>query len=63
VTEIMVPPEREEGPDPNQVRRHAKRMLTNVEYLKKYRRIGYYRPPEAAPISQSAAARDCEPGG
>jgi phage terminase large subunit-like protein len=36
--------EPEFGPDPNQVRRHAKKMLTNVEYLKTYRRIGYYRP-------------------
>jgi hypothetical protein len=34
----------EPGPDPNQVRRHAKKMLTNIEYLKKYRRLSYYRP-------------------
>jgi phage terminase large subunit-like protein len=34
----------EEGPDPNSIRRHAKKMLTNVEYLKKYRRLGYYKP-------------------
>src|SRR5262249_2026759 len=36
--------EAEEGPDANQVRRHAKKMLTNVEYLRKYRRLSYYRP-------------------
>ena len=36
--------EREEGPDPNSVRRHAKKMLTNAEYLKKYRRLGFYKP-------------------
>jgi phage terminase large subunit-like protein len=36
--------EQEQGPDPNQVRRHAKRMLTEIEYRKRYRRIDYYRP-------------------
>lgn len=34
----------EEGPDPNDVRRHAKKMLTEFEYRKKYRRIDFYRP-------------------
>lgn len=34
----------EEGPDPNDVRRHQKRMLTNEQYRKKYRRIDFYRP-------------------
>jgi phage terminase large subunit-like protein len=34
----------EYGPDPNQIRRHQKRMLTAVEYQKQYRRLGYYRP-------------------
>jgi phage terminase large subunit-like protein len=34
----------EQGPDPNSVRRHAKKMLTAVEYLRKYRRLGFYRP-------------------
>jgi phage terminase large subunit-like protein len=32
------------GPDPNQIRRHQKKMLTAAEYYKKYRRIGHYRP-------------------
>lgn len=34
----------EEGPDPNDVRRHAKRMFTELDYRKKYRRIDFYRP-------------------
>lgn len=32
------------GPDANDVRRHAKRMLTETEYRRKYRRIDFYRP-------------------
>jgi phage terminase large subunit-like protein len=36
--------EQEQGPDPNQVRRQAKRMLTEMEYRKRYRRIDWYRP-------------------
>src|SRR6266498_2852242 len=36
--------EPEHGPDPNSVRRHAKKMLSVAEYNKKYRRIGYYKP-------------------
>lgn len=34
----------EEGPDANQVRRHAKKMLTEQQYRQKYCRIDYYRP-------------------
>jgi phage terminase large subunit-like protein len=34
----------EEGPDPNDVRRHAKKMLTEMQYRQKYRRIDFYRP-------------------
>lgn len=34
----------EEGPDPNDVRRHAKRMFTEAQYRQKYRRIDFYRP-------------------
>ncbi len=34
----------EEGPDPNDIRRHAKKMLMETEYRKKYRRIDFYRP-------------------
>lgn len=33
-----------EGPDPNQVRRQAKRMLTEFQYRQKYRRFDFYRP-------------------
>jgi hypothetical protein len=33
-----------EGPDANQVRRHAKRMLTEREYRLKYRKFDFYRP-------------------
>jgi hypothetical protein len=36
--------ETEEGPDPTDVRRHAKRMYTEMQYRKKYRRIDFYRP-------------------
>lgn len=34
----------DEGPDPNDVRRHAKRMLTELQYRKRYRRVDFYRP-------------------
>lgn len=34
----------EEGPDPNDIRRHQKRMLTNEQYRKKYHRLDFYKP-------------------
>lgn len=34
----------EEGPDPNDLRRHAKRMFTEAQYRQKYRRIDFYKP-------------------
>jgi phage terminase large subunit-like protein len=34
----------EQGPDPNEVRRHAKKMHTELEYRQKYRRIDFYKP-------------------
>lgn len=34
----------EEGPDPNDLRRHAKKMFTELEYRKRYRRIDFYKP-------------------
>ncbi len=37
-------PDPEEGPDPNDVRRHAKRMHTEMQYRQKYRRLDFYRP-------------------
>lgn len=33
-----------DGPDPNDTRRHAKRMLTEKQYRQKYRRIDFYKP-------------------
>jgi phage terminase large subunit-like protein len=36
----------EEGPDPNDLRRHAKRMYTEMQYRQKYRRIDFYKPNE-----------------
>jgi phage terminase large subunit-like protein len=33
-----------EGPDPNNIRRHAKKMFTEKEYRLRYRRIDFYRP-------------------
>lgn len=36
-----------EGPDPNQVRRQAKRMHTEFEYRQKYCRIDFYKPNRA----------------
>jgi phage terminase large subunit-like protein len=50
----------EEGPDPNSVRRHAKKMLTNVEYLRKYRRLGFYRPhPRQIEFHNLLAVESC----
>src|ERR1017187_6307372 len=40
----MSEPETEEGPDPNDLRRHAKRMFTDMQYRKKYRRLDFYNP-------------------
>jgi phage terminase large subunit-like protein len=34
----------EQGPDANEVRRHAKKMFTETQYRQKYRRIDFYRP-------------------
>jgi phage terminase large subunit-like protein len=34
----------EEGPDPNDIRRHAKKMFTKLEYRKQYCRLDFYRP-------------------
>ena len=34
----------EPGPDPNNVRRHAKKMLTEQEYRRKFRRLDFYNP-------------------
>jgi phage terminase large subunit-like protein len=34
----------EQGPDPNDVRRHAKKLYTEMQYRQKYRRIDFYMP-------------------
>src|ERR1700756_3683973 len=34
----------EEGPDANDLRRHAKRMFTEREYRQKYCRLDHYKP-------------------
>jgi phage terminase large subunit-like protein len=34
----------EEGPDPNDIRRHAKKMFTELQYRRKYRRLDFYMP-------------------
>jgi phage terminase large subunit-like protein len=36
--------EPELGPDPNDIRRHAKKIYTNAQYRQKYRRIDFYKP-------------------
>jgi len=48
----------EEGPDPNDVRRHAKRMYTEMQYRQKYRRIDYYRPNDKQRAFHNATARE-----
>jgi phage terminase large subunit-like protein len=42
--ELLMADETEEGPDANDIRRHAKRMLTEMQYRQKYRRLDYYKP-------------------
>src|SRR5437016_2344992 len=37
----------EEGPDANELRRHAKAMFTEMQYRQKYRRLDFYRPNRA----------------
>lgn len=34
----------EQGPDPNDVRRHARKMFTERQYRQKYRRLDFYEP-------------------
>jgi len=57
---VIVPDDVEQGPDPNSVRRHAKRMLSNVEYLRKYRRLGFYKPhPKQVEFHNLRAVERC----
>jgi phage terminase large subunit-like protein len=48
----------DEGPDPNDVRRHAKRMHTEAEYRKRYRRIDFYRPNRKQLLFHNTVARE-----
>lgn len=34
----------EEGPDPNGIRRHAKKMFTEMQYRQRYCRLDFYKP-------------------
>jgi phage terminase large subunit-like protein len=40
----VVDPDLDEGPDPNGVRRHAKKLYTEREYRQRYCRLDFYRP-------------------
>jgi phage terminase large subunit-like protein len=46
------------GPDPNRVRRHAKKMLTEIEYRKKYCRLDFYRPNRKQLVFHNTVARE-----
>jgi len=48
----------EEGPDPNDVRRQAKRMFTEFQYRQKYRRIDFYKPNEKQRLFHNTIARE-----
>lgn len=48
----------DEGPDPNDIRRHAKKMLTELEYRKKYCSIDFYRPNQKQMAFHSLDARE-----
>jgi len=39
-----MPPDTEEGPDPNDIRRQARRMHTEMQYRQRYRRLDFYKP-------------------
>lgn len=58
----------EDGPDPNEVRRHAKKMFTEMQYRQRYRRIDFYRPNHKQlefhnTISRETMLRACNQGG
>lgn len=50
--------EPELGPDPNDIRRHQKRMLTNEGYRKKYCRLDFYRPNDKQREFHNATERE-----
>lgn len=47
-----------DGPDPNDVRRHAKRMYTEFQYRQKYRRIDFYKPNNKQRLFHNTIARE-----
>jgi phage terminase large subunit-like protein len=52
--------EPELGPDPNHVRRHAKKMHTEMQYRRRYCRLDYYRPnPRQKDFHNLVAAERC----
>src|SRR5882672_313320 len=48
-----------DGPDPNAIRRHQKKMLTEFEYRKKYCRFDFYRPNTRQLAFHSLQAAEC----
>lgn len=55
---VISPPDEEPGPDPNRVRRHAKKMLTNAEYRRRYRALDFYGPNRFQLALHNATARE-----
>jgi phage terminase large subunit-like protein len=48
-----------EGPDPNAIRRHQKKMLTEFEYRRKYRRFDFYKPNSRQLAFHGLLASEC----
>lgn len=48
-----------DGPDPNAIRRHAKKMCTEFEFRKKYCRFDFYRPNTRQLAFHSLQAAEC----
>jgi phage terminase large subunit-like protein len=48
----------EEGPDPNEIRRHQKKMLTDEQYRKRYRRIDFWKPNDKQKEFHNALERE-----
>jgi len=51
--------EPDEGPDPNAIRRHQKKMLTEFEYRRKYRRLDFYKPNIKQQAFHALTATEC----
>lgn len=48
----------DDAPDPNDIRRHAKKMYTEFQYRQKYRRIDFYRPNNKQRTFHNTMARE-----